>query len=262
MVDMFHAMKYGGELPAYLRQNKYVNPTDKDNTPFKYGMRTEKHYFDWLGEPGHEMYAEAFHNHMRFKTLGLRWHEMPDLMSAIFGDIEPLAEDVLIVDIGGSSGHDLVGFRSGHPEIPGRLILQDLPHAIEATNEEELRSHNIETMAHDFFTPEPIASAKVYYLKMVLHDWPDQQCKEILANIKIAMRPGHSRILLNEIIIPETKARWFETGVDMIMLTCHSAHERRERAWRKLVEDVDGLKVNRIWEVAGAIEKVIEIELA
>lgn len=48
----------------------------------------------------------------------------------------------------------------------------------------------------------------------------------------------------------------------MIMLTCHSAHERREKAWRSLIEEVGGLKVNKIWEVAGAIEKVIEIELA
>jgi len=259
---MFLSTKYGGELPSYLRKNKYANPTDKDDTPWKYGMRTDKHYFEWLGVPGNEMQAEAFHNHMRFKTWGLRWHAMPDLMSAVFGDMEPSAEDVLIVDVGGSSGHDLVGFRSAHPDMPGRLILQDLSHAIEASNREELGSHSIEAIAHDFFIPEPIAGAKVYYLKMVLHDWPDKQCKEILANIKTAMRPGYSRILLNEIIIPDANARWYETGVDMIMLTCHSAHERREKAWRSLIEDVGGLQVNKIWEVAGAIEKVIEIELA
>lgn len=208
---MFLSTKYGGELPAYLRKNKYANPIDKDKTAWKYGMGTDKHYFEWLGVPGNEMQAEAFHNHMRFKTLGLKWHEMPELMSAVFGDVQPSAENVLIVDLGGSSGHDLVGFRAAHPDIFGRLILQDLPHAIAATNKKELDSHTVEAMAHDFFTPEPVAGAKTYYLKMVLHDWPNEQCKNILANIKPAMRPGYSRILLNEIIIPETNARWFVT---------------------------------------------------
>jgi len=251
----------GHTFPTFLRETQYANPTNKDRTGWKHGMKTDKHFFDWAGAPDNEGYARAFNNHMRFKTWGLRWHEMPDLMAAIFRDPKLSADQVLIVDIGGGSGHDLVGFRTAHPDMPGRLILQDLPHAIDSADNDELSRHGIEASIHDFFTPEPVHDARVYYLKMVLHDWPDQQCVEILTNIKSAMRARYSRILLNEIIVPDVNARWFETGVDLIMMGVHSSHERREKAWRKLVDEVGGLKVNRIWDVAGAIEKVIEVEL-
>lgn len=227
-------------------------------------METTDHYFEYISRPGHERAAEAFHNHMRFKTLGLKWHEMLNITQSVFGDYTASGnDDVLMVDVGGSSGHDLVGFRSNHPDTPGRLVLQDLPEAIEAAKAaSELQAKGIEAVEHDFFTPEDIRGARVYYLKMVLHDWPDEQCKQILSNLKPALKQGHSRILLNEIIIPEVGAGWFETSVDMIMLCCHSAQERRERDWRALVEGVGGLKVANIWDVDGAVEKVIEIVLA
>ena len=65
---------------------------------------------------------------------------------------------------------------------------------------------------------------------------------------------------MNEIVIPEEKAGWFETSVDMLMMQVHSAQERREREWIGLVHAVGGLVVRRIWDVEGAVEKVIEIE--
>ena len=249
-------------FPEYLQERNYRNPTNKDDSLWKYGMDTTDHYFEYINRPGRERAAEAFHNHMRFKTLGLKWHEMPNIMTSVFGDYTASAEDVSIVDVGGSSGHDLVSFRTHHPNVPGRLVLQDLPEAISAAKAAgELQARNIEAMEHDFFTPEPVTGARVYYLKMVLHDWPDEQCKQILTNLKPALKAGHSRILLNEIIIPEVGAGWFETSVDMIMLCAHSAQERRERDWRALVEGVGGLRVANIWGVDGAVEKVIEVVL-
>lgn len=251
-------------FPEYLKDRSYRNPNNKDDSLWKFGMETNDHYFEYIMRPGNERAAEAFHNHMRFKTLGLKWHQMPNIMSAVFGDAtaSSSSEEVLIVDVGGSSGHDLVGFRSNHPDIQGRLVLQDLPEAIAAAKTAgEIQTHNIEAVEYDFFTPQPITGARVYYLKMVLHDWPDEQCKQILSNLKPALKAGHSRILLNEIIIPEVGAGWFETSVDMIMLCAHSAQERRERDWRGLIEGVEGLRVGDIWGVDGAVEKVIEVLL-
>ena len=65
---------------------------------------------------------------------------------------------------------------------------------------------------------------------------------------------------MNEIVIPDEKAGWFETSVDMLMMQVHSAQERREREWIGLVDAVGGLRVKHIWDVDGAVEKVIEIE--
>lgn len=183
-------------------------------------------------------------------------------MESVFGTFRASKNDILVVDVGGGSGHDLVSFRSAHPHMTGRLVLQDLATSMKVAKAGgELEKSGIEACEHDFFTPEDIQGARVYYLKMVLHDWPDEQCKQILSNLKLALKPGHSRILLNEIIIPETNAGWFETSVDMIMMSFHSAQERREKHWRNMIDSVGGLRVSTIWNVDGAVEKVIEVVL-
>jgi hypothetical protein len=93
-------------LPEYLRLKNYRNPTNKDDSAWKFGANTNDHYFDYISRPGREHDAEAFHNHMRFKTLGLKWHEMPNIMDSVFGGYQASKDDVLLVDVGGSSGHD------------------------------------------------------------------------------------------------------------------------------------------------------------
>jgi hypothetical protein len=62
-------------------------------------------------------------------------------------------EDVMLVDIGGGSGHDLLEFHAKHPSVKGRLILQDLPEVVESVKD---MPDCMEAMAHDFFTPQPI----------------------------------------------------------------------------------------------------------
>ena len=59
----------------------------------------------------------------------------------------------LLVDVGGGLGHDAEAFRNNFPHLPGRIIVQDLPGSIEQAAP---TGRGIETMAHDFFTPQPI----------------------------------------------------------------------------------------------------------
>jgi hypothetical protein len=154
----------------------------------------------------------------------------------------------------------LIEFASSNPQIKGRKILQDLATCIDTLDKDHLASYGIEAMSHDFFTPQPITNAKAYYLKMVLHDWPAEQCVQILSNIRSAMKPGYSRILLNEFVIPETNARDIETGLDILMMAAHGAQERREKEWKELVEQVEGLRIKKIWLVEGQGESIVEIE--
>ena len=43
--------------------------------------------------------------------------------------------------------------------------------------------------------------ARVYYFRSILQDWPDDKCKLILMHLASAMKPGYSKILLNELIL-------------------------------------------------------------
>jgi hypothetical protein len=90
--------------------------------------------------------------------------------------------------------------------------VQDLEQIINSVDSKVLADAGIEAMAHDMFKPQPVTGAKVYYEKQVLHDWPNKDCQRVLENLRDAMTPGYSRILLNEMLIPEVGAGWIETS--------------------------------------------------
>lgn len=66
-------------------------------------------------------------------------------------------DDVLLVDLGGSFGHDLSDFRRKWPGLPGRLVLQDLPEVVVSVKD---LHPTIEVTAHDFFTEQPVKGTK------------------------------------------------------------------------------------------------------
>lgn len=58
----------------------------------------------------------------------------------------------IYVNIGGGIGHQCKQFKDKYPDLPGRVILQDLPHSISKA----LPTPGVENMEHDFFQPQPI----------------------------------------------------------------------------------------------------------
>lgn len=153
------------KLPEYLAKTGWKNPTDKNNSPWMYATGINQHYFKWVFLPGNERQAEAFHNHMKFKTMAKKWFETVPVQE-LFADFkkdDPNA--VLMVDVGGNTGHDITNFHTAWPNQPGRLIVEDLPGAVQSIDKEALKP--VEAVAHDFFTPQPVKGAKAYYLKMV-----------------------------------------------------------------------------------------------
>lgn len=142
-------------LPAYLKKTNYRNPSDGSNTAFQLGFRTSLHFFEYLKE--NPMYASQFNNHMSAYHQG-----RPSWMDVGFYPVPKLIEGadhgedgVLIVDVGGSVGHDLSEFRRKWPDAPGKLVLQDLPDVIEQAKTTDLHP-SIVPMAHDFFQEQPV----------------------------------------------------------------------------------------------------------
>ena len=62
---------------------------------------------------------------------------------------------VFLVDIGGGKGHDLQEMCGKHPELPGKLVLQDVKGVIKAAEASGLYE-KVVPMEHDFFTKQPI----------------------------------------------------------------------------------------------------------
>ena len=162
-----------------------------------------------------------------------------------------------IVDVGGGNGQDLQDFIAKYPTFEGHLVLQDQPQVIAQLKELDSR---IVLAAHDFFTPQPIVGARAYYMHYVLHDWPDEQCRKILQQLKNAMEPGYSRLLINENVIPNTEASWQHTSLDIIMMALTAGQERTEAQWRKLLKSV-GLQITGLWTKGIGNETLMEIEV-
>jgi hypothetical protein len=64
-------------------------------------------------------------------------------------------KSVFLVDIGGGWSHDLQSFHMAHPDVPSRLILQDLPIIVERVEKERL-PEGVEFITYDFFKTQPI----------------------------------------------------------------------------------------------------------
>ena len=62
-------------------------------------------------------------------------------------------ERVLFIDVGGGLGHQAAEFHAHYPDLPGRVVNQDLSVAIEQA---KTTTKGIEHITHDFFTPQPI----------------------------------------------------------------------------------------------------------
>ncbi|KAL2812683.1 S-adenosyl-L-methionine-dependent methyltransferase [Aspergillus cavernicola] len=245
-------------LPAFLEKTNYRNPTSATNTAFQMGYDSDMGFFGHVQQE--PITAKRFNNHMGVYAQGrVRWMDAGfyPVQEQLIDGTTIGKDDILLVDVGGSFGHDLSDFRRKWPNVPGRLVLQDLPEVVSSVKD---LHPSIDVMGHDFFTEQPIEGARAYYMHSILHSWPDDHCSKILANLVAAMKPGYSKLLVNENVIPDTGAYWEATSLDFIMMEIGSA-ERTERQWHALLE-LAGLKITKIWTAQPGVESLIECELA
>lgn len=67
---------------------------------------------------------------------------------------------------------------------------------------------NIEWLQHDYFTPQPVHGADVYFYRYVFHNLYDDKAIEVLRAAIPALKPG-AKILINDEGLSEPgKVRW------------------------------------------------------
>ena len=60
---------------------------------------------------------------------------------------------------------------------------------------------NIQFMKHDFFTPQVVKDADVYFYRWIFHNWTDEQSIQILRATIPGLKPG-ARVLINDGCLP------------------------------------------------------------
>lgn len=54
--------------------------------------------------------------------------------------------------------------------------------------------------AHDFFTSQPIQKPEVFFMRMIIHDWSDKYCLQILKYLRAAAGPETQLVIVDNIM--------------------------------------------------------------
>ncbi|KAI1777153.1 S-adenosyl-L-methionine-dependent methyltransferase [Hypoxylon cercidicola] len=243
------------EVPEFLKKTGYKNPTDDKNGVVQHMFGPDVSFFGYVAfDPvlTKEM-RDAMECHSKWNLTA--WTELFPT-ETLLKDAKP--GQPIVVDVGGSKGHDLEKFRLKHPEVPrGSLVLQDLPTVLQDL---ETPHESIVKCPYDFFTPQPLRGARAYVMHVVLHDWPNEPATTMLRNVADAMEKGYSKLLIHESMVDNINPPSRVTTSDMTMLINLSAAERTVKEWHELIATA-GLKVVKIWKRPAAVDGVIEVEL-
>jgi hypothetical protein len=145
-LDQFH---------VWADKNNWKTPNSISDGPYQLAFNTQLNFFEYL--QANPPYGAQFNYHMGGYHQGRpSWMDegfFPVKEKLVEGFEKDAEGAALLVDVGGSVGHDLEEFRRKHPDAPGRLVLQDLPLVI---SQIEKLDDGIEPMSYDFYTEQPV----------------------------------------------------------------------------------------------------------
>lgn len=161
-----------------------------------------------------------------------------------------------VVDVAGGRGSLLAELLSANPDMHGQLL--ERPEvAVEADRllAERGLTGRYEIVPGDFFVEVP-AGADLYLIKNALHDWEDDDVVAILTQIKRAMRPDSTLLLLEHVIeddaVPET------LFIDLLLLVLVGGRDRSVDEWNELVGRA-GLRTVKVYPTPAAHLRILEV---
>ncbi|KAM7218768.1 S-adenosyl-L-methionine-dependent methyltransferase [Rhypophila decipiens] len=270
-----HAARATLSMPAYFKLHGYKSPTDGSNGPFQYALGTKLPYFDYLhADPvKSDRFNICMNGNKGTRRHWVDWYPVDTLLESFDqqqkaeeeqdAKVAAAEEQVFLVDMGGGNGKHLQVLLRKFPQVSGHLVLQDLPGTIKVLqqdSDDNLMDKGIRPMVHDIFSPQPLKGAKTYYTHFLLHDFPDDKCREMLQHVAASMTPGgYSRLLLNEIVLPSTDCASFFAAADITMMAVLAGMQRTKEQWVELVESA-GLTVTQVWKSPdeGDFEGIVE----
>lgn len=78
--------------------------------------------------------------------------------------------------------------------------------------------------------------ARAYYMRLCLHNWQDKDCITILTRIKEAMKPGYSRLIIHEQVMPDHGPHPWAAVSDINQMGANASFERTKEQWSALLE--------------------------
>ena len=175
--------------------------------------------------------------------------------SSTWSELETLEATVL--DVGGGHGQVMKKVKEKYPKLNCKVL--DVKEVVESVAGEDC---GVEFVVGDFFKPETLPKADVIFMKLILHDWDDDNCKKILDSCYLALSEV-GKLIVCESVLPDprepVKAHEGPNPffVDAEMLSVLDGRERCAKEWSELFE-ASSFKLERIVETSGTIAQIIE----
>ncbi len=203
-------------LPAMIRdgkQNAFVREFGR--MAFDHAVR----------DPG---YAEVFDGAMSsYSTTQANW-----VLEAL--QLYDFSKMTHLCDVGGGQGYLLCRFLDKHPHLRGTVL--ERPEVISDPARLWARQMGMgdrcEYVAGDMF--EAVPSADAYIMKLILHDWNDDECVQILRNQYEGATPG-GRVFIVEHVIPDPGTPHFAKLFDIHMMCWGTGRERTQAEYASLL---------------------------
>ncbi|KAI2615513.1 O-methyltransferase-domain-containing protein [Hypoxylon sp. NC1633] len=229
--------------PASAKQidvwEKYGQDADESNqSAFSMFNETDKSFFAFLA--GHPERVRRFGAAMGYFTKGDTWELRHMLASFDWQSIDRPGTQV--VDIGGGNGQ-VSQYLANHTTHV-HYIVQDLPQVV--SKAPSLLPGNlkdrVEFVEHDFLTPQTMEAPTAFFLRWVLHNWPNKYAIQILQGLVPAMRKG-TKLLIYEYVLEDRPvtdlAGRFGFQMDAIMTTIFNSQERTAAEYERVLKGAD-----------------------
>jgi O-methyltransferase domain/Dimerisation domain len=191
-----------------------------------------------LGTSAQEVFAALYEDPARLR----RFTQLSTALGLAQGQM--IAEHVdfgpytCLLDVGGGAGSVSIPIGLRHPHLRG--IIMDLP-PVCAIAEEHIARHGVgerfTAMAADLFAGPYPAGADVILLGYILHDWNDDDCRQILRQCAAAL-PPHGTLLVVEKVLNNDYSGTTATmmmDLHMLVVSAPGGRERSEAEYRSLL---------------------------
>ena len=184
-------------------------------------------------------YAEVFDNAMSsYSSAQAEW-VLDALRTYDFSKITHLC------DVGGGHGYMLCRLLANYPHLQGAVLerTEVIADSAPLWASKLGVSDRCRYLAGDMFKSAP--SADAYMMKLILHDWNDDECVRILQNQHEAATPG-GRVFIVEHVIPGPETSHFAKLFDIHMMCWGTGRERTQEEYAALLEKA-GWKYVATW---------------
>ncbi|KAF9498874.1 S-adenosyl-L-methionine-dependent methyltransferase [Pleurotus eryngii] len=223
------------------------------SSPLSMALQEHTSMFEWYAQPAQTWRARRFATAMKAPA---KLRGQGAYASAL--DWNALPSGSTIVDVGAGTGIVTMEIARSAPQH--KYVLHDLEGGIAAAQRHwakewpEAIGNGIVTLeVHSFFDPMPV-QADVYFMRAIIHDWPEAECRKILGHLNAAAK-STSKLVLFEMmalhacpdelvgsnIVPYPllanlgiAGAGFVTMIDMHMISLLNGRERTAREYEEL----------------------------